>query len=70
MRLKPWRVRVKRVVEDWVEVLADSPASAEQQAFDLPHTVHVFKGMTVPGDKLAKDIKPQPIGVEEEDEER
>lgn len=63
---RTWRVRVVRKVEDWVDVDADTPLSAENLAALLPQVVSVFGGSAMRGDKPVDQIPP--IGVEEEDE--
>jgi hypothetical protein len=60
--LKPWRVRVMRAVELWVDVRAESPAQAEALARNLPQVLSVFGQSAVRADKLAGD---RAVGVEE-----
>jgi hypothetical protein len=42
MRPKPWRVRVMRKIEAFVDVEATSVADAETKASHVPGVVHVF----------------------------
>lgn len=60
--MKPWRVRVMRAVEVWVDVQAESSAQAEALARNLPQTLSVFGGSAIRADRLAGD---RVIGVEE-----
>lgn len=60
---KSWRVRVKRAMEDWVEVQADSPQEAEAKALHLPGVLSVFSRMTIRAD-MRVDVA-RPVGVEE-----
>lgn len=69
MKGKPWRVRVKRLVEDWVEVHADTAREAELLAGVLPGVALVFDSSAVPGGKLASEPTPA-IGVEDEEHRR
>lgn len=64
---KRWRVRVKRLLEDWIEVLATSPEEAEALAKITPNIVHVFPQMTMSGEKPIEGMIP-PVGVEDVDE--
>lgn len=66
---KPWRVRVQRKVEDWVEVLATSPTQAEDLASQLPQVIFVYRPSALRGDKLAVTGAPA-VGVEDETEDR
>lgn len=50
-RQKLWRVRVNRVVEEWVDVSADTPLQAEQLAANLPKVISVFTGSALRGEK-------------------
>jgi len=59
-----WRVRVKRAVEDWVEVPALSGAVAEIEAAKLPGVISVFGKSAVRGDEEAAPNRP--AGVREE----
>ncbi|HVX90156.1 MAG TPA: hypothetical protein VHC20_00695 [Candidatus Paceibacterota bacterium] len=61
--LIPWRVRVKRAVEDWVEVEAPTALAAEAAAANLPGVAFVFTQSAIRGDKPVGVLRPQ--GVEE-----
>lgn len=50
----PYRVRVKRAVEDWVEVVAETPDQAEQLAANLPHVISVFGKSAIRGDMVKR----------------
>ena len=50
-RQKTWRVRVKRAVEDWVDVKADDALLAEQLAANIPGVISVFGRSAIPGGK-------------------
>jgi hypothetical protein len=63
-RPKPWRVRVRRVIETWIEVSAHSATEAEGLAANYPQVVSVFVGSTIRAD--LKDAEPRDIGVEDE----
>lgn len=65
MRKAIWRVRVRKVVEDWVEVTAGSALEADAEAAKVPGVVGVVLGLTIPGDKLAGPVT-EPLGVKEE----
>ena len=47
----PWRVRVKRSVEAWVEVQASSGPEAEVEAAKIPGVVSVFGRSAIYGDE-------------------
>ena len=63
-RPKLWRVRVKKVVEDWVDVTALMAEDAERMAAQVPNVVSVFGRSAT----LAEKIYTPEIacGVEEE----
>lgn len=65
-RKKPWRVRVMRKVEDWVQVEADSAPAAEVLAGQLPFVLSVFGKSAIPGDKPL--VSTDPRGVLDDDE--
>ncbi len=46
-----YRVRVRRAVEEWVDVSADTPQQAEAQAALLPQVLSVFGKSAMRGDK-------------------
>lgn len=64
MRGKPWKVRVKRLIEDWVDVNAHTAREAEDLARVLPGVSFVYAPSAVPADKVAE--KGPAIGVEED----
>lgn len=55
---KPWRVRVRRGVEEWITVYADTPKQAEELAAALPQILSVFGGSAIRGDKPVDEIPP------------
>lgn len=59
-----WRVRVKRSIEDWVEVSADSGPRAEVEAAVIPGVISVFGKSAVRGDEIAAPVRP--TGVSED----
>jgi hypothetical protein len=63
-RPRPWRVRVRRLMETWIDVSAHSAIEAESLAADYPQVVSVFVGSTIRAD--LKDAEPRDIGVEDE----
>lgn len=63
---KIWRVRVYRKIEDWVDVSADTPLQAEQQASILPGVLSIFSGLTIRGDKPISQLSP--VGVVEDED--
>lgn len=60
-RQKRWRVRVKRAIEDWVDIAADTPLQAEQLAATIPNVISVFGQSAISGDKPVEG--PVPVGV-------
>jgi hypothetical protein len=63
-KLKRWRVRVRRSVDDWVEVMADDRLQAEAVAASMPFVLSVFGGSAIPANKAVDQIPP--VGVEDE----
>ena len=63
-RQKTWRVRVRRAIEDWVDVQADNALQAEQSAANMPQVLSVFGGSAMPGNKPVD--RPIPAGVEDD----
>ena len=63
MALRPWRVRVNRAVEDWVELSAETCEQAERAAAALPGVIGVFGRSAIPADKPVDKVF---VGVEEE----
>lgn len=66
-RQKAWRVRVKRTIEDWIEVQADSPLQAETLAATMPMVLSVFGGSAMRGDKPIDSIPPAGVQDDEDD---
>lgn len=64
---KPWRVRVIRKVEEWVDIQATTPLEAEILAANLPQVLSVFTGSAIRGDKPIEFIPL--VGVEEDDDD-
>ena len=64
MRNRPWRVRVQRLIEDWVDVQAPSAQEAEQAVVGRPGVISVFAGSAVSAER---PVTPgQLIAVQEE----
>jgi hypothetical protein len=61
-----WRVRVKRTIEDWVEISASTKPEAEKAASTMAGVVAVLPGMTISGEKPSGYMIP--IGIEDDDE--
>lgn len=66
-RQKTWRVRVKRSIEDWVDIQADTPLQAETLAATMPGVIFVFSQSTIRGDKPIDRVPD--AGVEDDDED-
>ncbi len=64
-RIPSWRVRVKRSIEDWVDVEAGSAAEAEAKAVAVPGVLSVFQRSAVRGDLKLDAVRP--VGVREEE---
>lgn len=64
-RPQPWRVRVRRAIETWVDVEATSGPEAESEAAKVPGVISVFGRSALRGDESAKPL-PLP-GVEDEE---
>lgn len=62
--LKPFRVRVRKLVEAWVDVEAVSAIEAERQAVMLPGVVSVFEFSAIPTGKPVNSAVPE-VGIEE-----
>lgn len=62
---KPYKVRVLRQMEDWVEVLALSSEEAEEKARTLPGVVEL-RGVTILAERRPGERK---VGVEDPGEE-
>ena len=63
-RIPSWRVRVKRAIEDWVDVEAESAVEAEQKAIAVPGVLSVFGKSAVRSDFVAESERP--AGVRED----
>ena len=63
-RLPTWRVRIKRIVEDWVDVEAVSALEAETEAYKIPGVVSVFGRSAIPGNQPIEGALP--TGVHDE----
>ena len=63
--LIPFRVRVRRSIEDWVDVQAASPQQAEVLAAAVPGVMNVFPRSAVRADLIAGARLP--AGIEDED---
>jgi hypothetical protein len=50
-----YRVRVRRAVEDWVTVEAESPLQAEEKAATIPGVLSVFGKSALRGDRPVVD---------------
>ena len=64
---KLWRVRVRKSVEDWVSVSADTPLQAETLVATMPFILSVFNGSTIRGDRPVDQAIP--VGVEENEDD-
>lgn len=62
-RMPSWRVRVKRSMEDWVEVDAPTAISAEDEALKVPGVLQVFSKSAIRSD--TRDMPTGPAGVPE-----
>jgi hypothetical protein len=63
-RLSPWRVRVKLMIETWVDVEALTAKAAEQEAAKLPNVISVFGNSATPANQEVEAR--QPVGIQEE----
>ena len=54
---------MKRAIEDWVDVEAESAVEAEQKAIAVPGVLSVFSRSAVRGDFVAEADRP--VGVRE-----
>jgi hypothetical protein len=62
-RPSPWRIRVLRSTEDWVEVLALDSNIAYEEAAKVPGVLQVFGGSAIRADHAA--VPERPAGVED-----
>ena len=60
----PWRVRVQRTVESWVDVEAFTAAEAEAEARTAPGVTSVFPRSAIRADEMTEQERP--VGVREE----
>ena len=60
----PFRVRVRKLMETWVDIEATSATEAERQAMMLPGVVSVFDFSAIPTDKPVNSATPD-VGIEE-----
>lgn len=67
-RIPVWRVRVKRAMEDWIDVEANSAELAEIEATKVPFVISVFHRSAMPGER--KLFRENPRAIEEEDDDR
>ena len=63
MAQKLWRVRVRRLTEDWVELSAENGSQAEMAAAVLPGVINVFGRSAIPADR---PVDSRFVGVEDE----
>lgn len=66
-RQKTWRVRVRRSIEDWIDVSADTPLQAEELAASIPGVINVFGKSAISGDKPVGQVAPVGIHDDEDD---
>lgn len=62
-----WRVRVRRAVEEWVDIQADTALQAEEQAAMLPQVLSVFGKSAMRGDRPIGSTSPLSILDDGED---
>lgn len=67
-RRLPFKVRVHKLVELWVDVEASTPAEAEAEAVKVPGVVSVFAKSAMRADRPADE--PGPISVEDDKPQR
>ena len=60
----PWRVRVNRATEAWVEVQALTVVEAEAEAAKVPGVISVFGRSAIRSDESA--VPERPAGVRED----
>lgn len=58
-----WRVRVKRAMEVWVDVMAVTADEAEAEAINFLGVISVFGKSAIRGDQ--ESLPDRPAGVEE-----
>jgi hypothetical protein len=59
-----WRVRVKRLTDEWVQVEADDPIDAEREAYKVPRVQSVIGGSAIRADFTPPEARP--LGVMDE----
>lgn len=64
---KRWRVRVRKTIEDWLDITADTKELAEQEASTKPGVISVFVGSTISGERPV--IGNTQMGVMDDSEE-
>jgi hypothetical protein len=64
MKKLPWRVRVRLVVEGWVDIEASTASIAEVEAAKLPNVISVFRASATLANKVAG--AEAPAGVQED----
>ena len=67
LKSKRWRVRVRRAIEDWVDVKADDALQAEQLAANLPQVISVFDKSAIPGDRPVDQVPLAGVMEDEDD---
>lgn len=50
-RIPTWRVRVKRFMDDWIDVQANTPEEAEIAAASKPFILAVYSKSAIPGER-------------------
>lgn len=66
-RQKRWRVRVRRAIEDWIEVQCDTPQEAEELAAVRPGVISVFGKSAISGERGVDQV-PLAGVLEDEDD--
>ena len=65
-KVKMWRVRCKRSVEEWIGVQAESALQAEQIVSTMPNVLSILSGSTISGDRPVGQTIQQ--GIQDDDE--
>ena len=60
----PWRVRVSRLLESWVDVEAYTASEAHAEAWNFPGVRNVFPGSAIRTDEVSDAERP--VGVRDE----
>lgn len=58
MKGKLWRVRIRRAVDQWVELDANTPEEAEALAGQIPNVLSVFGKSATPGNRIYSQSDP------------